>query len=186
MLGASKRIQDHVADADKGERGRERGQDHVAHKLSKKTLVALAMVLTLTLASVLITEADEAETYLPQTQVDLCETYGDAYAICPEILEAIIEAESSGHMNAKNGTCYGIAQINGAVWGYYYTTEELQIAKMCELLSIYLREVPDMAYALDRYNGNSNAWSNYENGTISTYASKVLERAETLERVHGK
>lgn len=130
--------------------------------------------------------ATPADTYISQTQVSLCEEYGAEYGICPELLEAIIETESSGRMTATNGTCYGIAQINGAIWGYSHDTEEAQVEQMCKVLMEYLEEIPDIAFALDRYNGNSKAYSNFENGTISDYSEKVLNRAESLERTHGK
>lgn len=119
-------------------------------------------------------EAGYADTYIPESQIRLCEQYGKAYGICPELLEALIETESSGQMSARNGSCYGICQINGAVHGYSYDTEKKQIQKACELLLGYECEVD---LALSYYNGQKHP--HYEG-----YTEKVLNRAHELEVIH--
>lgn len=119
-------------------------------------------------------EAGYGDTYIPESQIRLCEQYGKAYGICPELLEALIETESSGQMSARNGSCYGICQINGAVHGYAYDTEEKQIQKACELLIGYNCEVD---LALSYYNGQKHP--HYDG-----YVEKVLNRAHELEIIH--
>lgn len=119
-------------------------------------------------------EACYGDTYIPESQIRLCEQYGKAYGICPELLEALIETESSGQMSARNGSCYGICQINGAVHGYAYDTEEKQIQKACELLIGYNCEVD---LALSYYNGQKHP--HYDG-----YVEKVLNRAHELEIIH--
>ena len=86
----------------------------------KKILMIIPFLLLVSLP----VKAGSNDTWIPQSQIDLCESLGAEYGICPELLEAIIERESSGKMEATNGSCYGICQINGAVWGYDYDTEE--------------------------------------------------------------
>lgn len=120
------------------------------------------------------TEAADRDTFIPESQVKLCESLGAEYGICPEVLEALIEVESAGKMNAQNGSCYGICQINGAVWGSDYNTEEKQIRKACEMLLSY--ELP-IDEALSRYNGQSNY--HYDG-----YVKKVLNRSHELEELH--
>lgn len=44
----------------------------------------------------------------------------------------------------------------------------------------------DVATALMVYHGESDALSKSEQGIISGYASKILERSAELERLHGK
>lgn len=79
-------------------------------------------------------------------------------------------------MEATNGSCYGICQINGAVWGYDYDTEEKQIRKACEMLIGFDCEVDE---ALARYQGQREP--KYEG-----YVEKVLTRTHELEIIHGK
>lgn len=43
--------------------------------------------------------------------------YGEQYDICPELLEAIMYYESRYTVDAENGPCKGVMQINAA----YYT-----------------------------------------------------------------
>lgn len=138
----------------------------------KKILMIIPFLLLVSLP----VKAGSNDTWIPQSQIDLCESLGAEYGICPELLEAIIERESSGKMEATNGSCYGICQINGAVWGYEYDTEEKQIRKACEMLLGYECEVDE---ALARYQGQRNP--KYEG-----YVEKVLTRSHELEVIHGK
>lgn len=148
--------------------------------LLDKIVIFIMLLLVLVLFFLIVTprqtNAAEQDTYIPQSQVDLCEYYGDYYGICPEVLEALIEAESSGKMTARNGSCYGICQINGAVHGYEYSTEDAQIEKCCQLLLSYDDEI---GIALAKYNGQRKPQYN-------GYVQKVLNRAHDLEVIHGK
>ena len=138
----------------------------------KKILMIIPFLLLVSLP----VKAGSNDTWIPQSQIDLCESLGAEYGICPELLEALIERESNGKMEATNGSCYGICQINGAVWGYEYDTEEKQIRKACEMLLGYECEVDE---ALARYQGQRNP--KYEG-----YVEKVLTRSHELEVIHGK
>ncbi len=119
-------------------------------------------------------KAGANDTYIPESQQELCKTIGAEYGIQPELLEAIIEQESAGKMSATNGSCYGICQINGAVHGYGYDTEEKQIRKACEILLYYDCEV---AEALGHYNGQKEV--HYDG-----YVDEVLTRSHELEIIH--
>ena len=136
----------------------------------KKILMIIPFLLLVSLP----VKAGSNDTWIPQSQIDLCESLGAEYGICPELLEAIIERESSGKMEAKNGSCYGICQINGAVWGYEYDTEEKQIRKACEMLLGYECEVDE---ALSHYCGQKNP--HYDG-----YVEKILTRSHELEVIH--
>ena len=136
----------------------------------KKILMIIPFLLLVSLP----VKAGSNDTWIPQSQIDLCESLGAEYGICPELLEALIERESSGKMEATNGSCYGICQINGAVWGYEYDTEEKQIRKACEMLLGYECEVDE---ALARYQGQRNP--KYEG-----YVEQVLTRSHELEVLH--
>lgn len=118
--------------------------------------------------------AGAKDTCIPESQQELCKSIGEEYGIQPELLEAIIEKESSGQMSATNGSCYGICQINGAVHGYDYDTEEKQIRKACEILLYYDCEVDE---ALSHYVGQKQY--KYEG-----YVEQVLTRSHELELIH--
>ena len=53
-----------------------------------------------------------------------------------------------------------------------------------DLLAELLEANDDMAYALDRYNGNPKAESNYSNGKVSGYAAEILKISQALELLH--
>lgn len=136
----------------------------------KKWIPVAVLLLTISVP----VKAGVNDTWIPESQIKLCEELGGEYGIQPELLEALIERESSGQMTAINGSCYGICQINGAVWGYEYDTEEKQIRKACEMLIGYECEVDE---ALAKYNGQKNP--KYEG-----YVEKILTRSHELELIH--
>ena len=126
-----------------------------------------------------------------------CESIGKQYGISPEILQAIAYTESRYNVNAQNGECKGICQINFRIHANRIAklgikdpwNEQSQIL----LCADYLSELRDngkygeeISWVLDRYNGFSKADYYYENGLISDYSSKVLTRAAQLEQEHGK
>ena len=123
-----------------------------------------------------------------------CYEYGEMYDICPELLMAMIEAESSGNPKAENGDCKGLMQISerwhtgrmeeiGAddIWS---ETDNIHIGAnyLHELFNRY----EDVALVLMVYNGESDAIEKAENGYISDYARKILDRSAELERWKGK
>lgn len=138
--------------------------------------------------------SDGNDTWIPAEVQGYCEEYGEMYGICPELLMAMIETESGGQENAKNGGCIGLMQIYGKYHGERMRrlgVSDLYDARSNVLVGTdYLAELfaeyGDPALALDVYNGNSKAWANYENGVLSKYAEKILNRSQELERIHGK
>lgn len=134
------------------------------------------------------------ETYIDSSYVELCEEIGEEYAICPELLEALIERESRGDANAQNGSCKGLCQISEK-W-HRDRMERLGIDDIYDpegnirLAADYLVELDakyeDIGLVLMVYNGSSDAKSRAEAGNLTEYAEWILERSETLERAHGK
>lgn len=134
------------------------------------------------------------DTYISQTAQDACIEYGEQYGICPELLMAMIEKESSGQANAESGGCKGLMQVNPAfhkdrmerlgVTDIFDESGNILVAT--DYLAKLFSENVDPALALDKYNGNGKAQENYENGIISNYARRILERSAELERIHGK
>lgn len=126
---------------------------------------------------------------------------GEKYNICPELIQAIIERESSYDPYAKNGTCIGLMQVSQR-W-HADRMEKLGVTNLYDPYSNilvgtdYLAELfdeaiqsgrgDDLYYVLMRYNlKTSTANSLWESGDYSDYAIEVSERAAELEREHGK
>lgn len=129
----------------------------------------------------------------PEIQAE-CESIGGEYGICPELLEAMIETESSGSKTAQNGSCKGLMQVNAEI--HADRMERLGVTDIYDehgnilvaadyLLELF-EEYEDPGLVLMKYNGVSNAESRAESGRYTAYAKKILKRSEQLERIHGK
>ena len=162
--------------------------------MKKSKMLAIALAASLVLPkSVMANEEIEPTHISVEAQVS-CYEYGEMYDICPELLMAKIEAESSGNPKAINGDCKGLMQISerwhtgrmeeiGAddIWS---ETDNIHIGAnyLHELFNRY----EDVALVLMVYNGESDAIEKAENGYISDYARKILDRSAELERWKGK
>ena len=162
--------------------------------MKKSKMLAIALAASLVLPkSVMANEEIEPTHISVEAQVS-CYEYGEMYDICPELLMAMIEAESSGDPKAENGDCKGLMQISerwhtgrmeeiGAddIWS---ETDNIHIGAnyLHELFNRY----EDVALVLMVYNGESDAVEKAENGYISDYARKILDRSAELERWKGK
>ena len=158
-------------------------------------IIAFAVTFVITfLISSLSANGFEVDTYIAEEYQNYCVEIGNMYGICPELLMAMIESESSGNPNAQNGSCKGLMQVSGK-W-HKDRMEKLGVVNICDpygnilVATDYLMELAekyeDLGLVLDLYNGNSKAMQNAEHGKLSEYASKILYRAEMLERIHGK
>ena len=135
------------------------------------------------------TTIEYIDSCMPASQRELVRSYSEQYGICEEVLQSLIFCESSYRMDAVNEDtgCYGICQIN-PIHGLDYNTEEKQLKKCCEMLIGFLDEIPDIGFAIARYNGQSKAYEDYEQGRNldNDFVLKVLTISEQLERLHGK
>lgn len=126
--------------------------------------------------------------------IDYIEVIAEEKNICPELIEAIIEQESSWDPKAKNGDCIGLMQVS-LKW-HRDRMERLGVSDLLDpydniLVGIdYLAELfekyEDPALVLMIYNGDCKFPRCLETGEMSEYASKILERSAELERLHGK
>lgn len=138
--------------------------------------------------------AGNADTFVPAEYVTYCEEIGKQYGICPELLEAIMESESSGNSNAQNGNCKGLMQINVTyhqqrmqklgVTDIYDARGNILVA--ADYLTELFREHEDIGTVLMVYNGSGDAIERGERGDHTEYAQKIIKRSEQLERLHGK
>ena len=160
---------------------------------NKITLAVIAFAITF-LITFLSANGFEADTYIAEEYQNYCEEIGEMYCVCPELLMAMIETESSGNPNATNGTCKGLMQVSEK-W-HMDRMKRLGVKDIYDpygnilVATDYLMELAekyeDLGLVLDLYNGNSKAMQNAEHGKLSEYAANILYRAEMLERIHGK
>ena len=71
--------------------------------MMKRGVIGILLSAAIALFPVSNIYATENDTYISQTAKDACAEYGKEYNICPELLQAIIERESSGKNNAVWG-----------------------------------------------------------------------------------
>ena len=160
----------------------------------KRILVIMCMCTLLFLSFDMVVFSQDNDTYISEEIQGYCHEIGEIYCVSEELLIAMIEVESSGNPNAKNGDCKGLMQVSER-W-HKDRMERLGVTDIYDpygnilIGTDYLMELAnrygDITYVLDKYNGNSKADYNNENGIVSEYANKILTRSEKLERLHGK
>lgn len=155
------------------------------------TVLSAALGLAACLGTGISSSAKPNDTYIPASQQIICEKVGEKYSICPELLEAMIERESSGQPNVSNGPCIGLMQVNKK----YHTKrmqelgyqnlwdEQANIETGTSLLADLCEKYEDVGVALMAYNGTKHPEERTE---LTEYAQGILDRSEELERIHGK
>lgn len=159
-----------------------------------KKLIAVALCAAMLLGTTETVTAQDRDTYISVDAKAACVKYGTEYGICPELLMAMIETESSGNQYAVNGTCTGLLQVS-ARW-HQDRMERLGVTDLFDVngnvkvAADYLVELAerygDLPVVLMKYNGDSRAELHYETGFVSEYAEKIMTRSAELERLHGK
>lgn len=160
----------------------------------KRNLSLVIFTLVVFLTTQIRADAQNADTFLSEECQAYCVEIGGEYGICPELLEAIMEAESSGNPRAENGNCKGLMQVNVnfhqdrmkrlGVYDIYDAKGNVRLAAdyLLELFSRY----EDLGTVLMAYNGSKDAIKRGEAADYTEYATKIMRRSEQLERLHGK
>ena len=164
----------------------------------KKLLIALLIASSLTMTVNAQSYVPE-DTYLSEEIQGYCVEIGEEYGICPQLLMAMIEKESAGDPNAMNGNCVGLMQINtdyhwdrlrkitgdetATIAGFFSPKINIQLG--ADYIMELADEYGDIGYVLDIYHGDSKADYNNQNGILSNYAEKILERSAEIERAKG-
>lgn len=142
------------------------------------------------------TLADDTDTYLSEEIQEACIKYGEEYSICPELLMAMVEAESSGRSNVSNGNCVGLMQINEKI--HEERIESLGVDDIrsvdgnihvgADLVSELFEKYGDIYAVLMAYNEGEygGAVERAYEGEWSRYAKNIVARSEQLERLHDK
>lgn len=136
------------------------------------------------------------DTYIPEEYQRYCIEIGKIYDICPELLMAMIEQESSGREGAVNNAGdTGLLQVNPK-W-HYNRMEELGVTDLydpysnilvaADYLAELFKEDEEIYLVLMKYNmPHSNAEELFGQGIFSEYALQVAERSQELERLHSR
>lgn len=116
---------------------------------------------------------------------DICEFYPN---ILPEVVEAIIWKESRYCPNVSNGRCVGLMQVSTrwhaqraadlGVTDFYDPYSNILVG--VDYLNDVMEDCGDISLALMLYNGDSRAYSLYNNGCTSSYAREIISRAREL------
>lgn len=158
-------------------------------------MAGIAVALFLTISATEVAYAADKDTYISEEVKEACIKYGKEYNICPELLMAMCEKESSGRANAVNGPCKGLLQVNENVHKERMerlgATDLYDIESNVKVAADYLlelfRENEDIYLVLMKYNmGDAAAERLYDQGIYSKYAVSITERSEELERIHEK
>ncbi len=141
-------------------------------------------------------EETACSTWIAEEYQGYCRKIGAEYGICPELLMAMIERESSGNADAFNSAGdFGLLQVNQS-W-HYERMEKLGVTDLYDpysnilVAADYLKELfeehEDLYIVLMKYNMNHKmAETLYSQGNYSEYAIEVAERAWELEQLHEK
>lgn len=114
--------------------------------------------------------------------------------ISPELVEALIERESTWNQEAVNGNCIGLMQVDKNIYKDLIGSRNLTdpydniyvgVTILEELLHKYGEAAPALMFYNAGYSDNYGVGA-YEDGKLSNYADEILKRAEELERLHGK
>ena len=155
----------------------------------KKAITALLMA-AVVLTQVVTTEA-EGDTYIKAEYVSYCRRIGNRYGIAPELLEYLIEAESSGRADARSETGdIGLCQINLRYSRYterQLLEPETNIRAAAEILSGLFEKYDIeglMAYNTGEYSKTFKR--HMQEGTMTPYARKIIRRSDQLQRLHER
>ena len=159
----------------------------------KKLLIALLITSSFSMTVNAQSYVPE-DTYLSEEIQGYCEEIGGKYGVCEELLLSIIETESAGISDAENNGCKGLMQVceryhkdrmdNLMVTDIYDEYSNILVAT--DYLMELAEEYGDIGLVLMIYHGEKSALEKLERGELSSYAEKILERSEQLERLHGK
>lgn len=136
--------------------------------------------------------AETRETYIAKEYVEYAKEIGEQYNIAPELIIAIIEAESNGRWNiVSEHNAVGLMQIIPE-----YHTERMErlgvtniydpysnILVGVDYLSELAKKYDDLPTVLMCYNEGEygTAIERAENGDWSDYAKKIMKRSQILQ-----
>ena len=159
----------------------------------KLYFVVIIMTIIFSMFIVVTVNAAEPVT-VPEEIRETSEELGQAYNICPELIQAIGWRESRFQSDAENGGCVGIMQVAPkwhkdrmdrlGVTDLMDTRQNMMVA--VDYLSELVKDEEDMEEVLMRYHGESRINERLEAGELSAYVEGILALSAELERQNGK
>lgn len=162
-----------------------------------RKVIGIALAIYLLWLNALFTVADEADTYISEEYQEVIIEVADMYSICPELIMAMVEAESSGRADVtSNAGCIGLMQVNPkwheermerlGVTDLYEPYQNILVG--CDYVAELFGKYGEVNAVLMAYNEGEygGAIERAYEGEWSKYATKIATRSEQLERWHGK
>lgn len=129
-----------------------------------------------------------------ESLMSICKFIGPTYSISPELLYAMCEKESTRFVNARNGSCKGLMQINEKF--HKSRMQSLNISNIydpygnillaADFMNELKKEKNNVYYNLMRYNmATTTANKLFANGQISNYALSIVSHSKVLEKENG-
>lgn len=156
-----------------------------------RTTIKLFLPIIIALSITFTSTAQPSGSFISEEAQESCVKYGEEYGICPELLMAMIERESSGKVEAENGGCKGLMQIADrwhkermerlGVTDIYDVDGNIHVG--ADYLAELFEEYEDVGIVLMVYHSERNAASKEK---LSSYAEEILNRSAELERMNGK
>ena len=162
-----------------------------------KKVLCLIFAVSLIMTAPIMCTADNGDTYICEEYQGYVYEIAEVYNLCPELIMAIIETESSGRADAvSNAGCIGLMQI----YPKYHQDrmERLGVTDLtdaysnilvgCDYIAEMAYKYHDLNVVLAGYNEGeySDAIERAKQGEWTGYAKRVSRRSEELERIHGK
>lgn len=170
----------------KRQRERNRREVHIKCFL---VLTAGIIIGTVSLISGIDRVMADGDTYIKPEYIRYCREIGEEHHIAPELLEALIETESSGRADVVSYTGdVGLCQINPRF--SRYTEQELKdpytnIDAAAEILEGLLDKYDLAGLMAYNYGEYSEAFRRQmEKGELSEYAEKIINRSDYLQELH--
>ena len=143
---------------------------------------------------VAISVSAEEQVIVPEDVKEISEELGQAYNICPELIQAICWRESRFQTDAENGGCIGIMQVSPrwhkdrmdklGVTDLMDPKQNMEVA--VDYLADLVEDEEDMEEALMRYHGESRIQERLDAGKMSAYVESILALSAELEIKNGK
>ena len=160
-----------------------------------KKILCLILSIIMFMISTIMCSADNGDTYICEEYQGYVYEIAGMYNLCPELIMAMIEAESSGRADVvSKAGCIGLMQIYPK-----YHRERMKklgvtdlkdaygnILVGCDYVAELAEKYHDINIVLVGYNAGeySKSMKRAKEGKWSNYAKKVVQRSEELERIH--
>lgn len=159
----------------------------------KYYILGMALAMICSILIIMDVHAEE-QVIVPEDVKAISIELGEAYNICPELIQAICWRESRFQPDVENGGCVGIMQVSPkwhkermdklGITDLTDTRQNMTVA--VDYLSELVMDEEDMEEALMRYHGESRIHERLDAGEMSAYVEGILLLSAELEERNGK